>query len=154
MAYVPSDTILKKYADVLVNFALGGGKGIRKGEVVRVSSSESAKPLYIAVCNAIVDAGGHVISNYGPDEEKGDKRRNISVPRYFYEHAKPHQIEFFPKKYLTGLAEEIDHSIFILAEADPHELKGVDPKKIMQRGVALKPYKDMINRKEWKITIM
>lgn len=150
MSYTPSEKILRKYADVLVNFALGGGEGIRKSDVVRVSTSESAKPLYTAICNAIVDAGGHVISNYGPDEEHGDKRRNISVTRYFYEHAEPHQIGFFPEKYLKGLAEQIDHSIFILAEADPHALKGVDPKKIMLRGVSLKPFKDMLNRKEWK----
>src|SRR3990167_1222477 len=110
--YLPSDTILKKYADVLVNFALGGGKGIKKGEVVRVSCSESAKPLYIAVCNAIVDAGGHVIAHYGPDDEHGDKRRNISVSRHFYKNAKPHQLDFFPKKYLKGLVDEMDHSLF------------------------------------------
>ena len=148
--FVPSDTILKKYADVLVNFALGGGKGIKKGDVVRVSASESAKPLFIAVCNAVVDAGGHVLSNYGPDEEQGDKRRNISVSRYFYEHASLDQLKFFPKKHLTGLAEQMDHSVYILAEADPHALKGIEGKKIMTRGKALKPFKDMLNRKEWK----
>ncbi|MDP3645842.1 MAG: aminopeptidase [bacterium] len=150
MAYTPSDTILKKYADVLVNFALGGGKGIKKGEVVRVSSSESAKPLFKAVCNAIVLAGGHVISNYAPDDEQGDKRRAESFTRFFYEHAAPHQISFFPGKYLKGLADQIDHSIYILADANPHALKGVDPKKIMQRGLTLKPYKDWLNQKEWK----
>lgn len=150
MAYTPSDQILKKYADVLVNFALGGGKGIKKGEVVRVSASESAKLLYIAVCNAIVDAGGHVMSNYGPDDEHGDKRRNISVSRYFYEHAKPHQINFLPKKYLKGVIEEMDHSVFLLAEKDPHALKGIDGKKIMARGQALKPFMDWRHEKEWK----
>lgn len=150
MSYTPSDTILKKYADVLVNFALGGGKGIKKGEVVRVSASESAKPLYIAVCNAIVDAGGHVLSHYGPDDEHGDKRRNISVSRYFYEHAQPHQLNFFPAKYLKGLVDQMDHSIFLLAEKDPHALKGVDPKKIMARGLALKPFMDWRHEKEWK----
>jgi aminopeptidase len=150
MAYTPSDIILKKYAHVLVNFALGGGIGIKKGEVVRVSASESAKPLYLAVCKAVVDAGGHVISNYGPDDEKGDKRRNESFSRYFYDHAQPHQISYFPEKYLRGLADTMDHSIFILSDADPHALKGVEPKKIMQRGVALKPFKDWLNQKEWK----
>lgn len=150
MSYTPSQVILRKYADVLVNFALGGGKGIKKGDVVRVSASESAKPLYTAVCNAIVDAGGHVISNYGPDDEHGDKRRNISVSRYFYEHASKEQIDFFPERYLSGLAEEIDHSVFLLAEADPRALEGVDPKKMMARGLALKPFKDMLNQKEWK----
>lgn len=150
MAYTPSEKILKKYADVLVNFALGGGKGIKKGDVVRVSAAESAKPLYVAVCKAVVDAGGHVISNYGPDDEKGDKRRNESFSRYFYEHAQKHQIEYFPEKYLKGLADTMDHSVYILSDADPHALKGVDPKKIMQRGVTLKPFKDWLNEKEWK----
>jgi aminopeptidase len=149
MSYTPTDKVLKKYADVLINFALGGGKGIKKGEVVRVSAAESAKPLFNAVCMAIVDAGGHVISNYGPDDEKGDKRRNESFSRYFYEHAEPHQIQYFPKKYLKGLADTIDHSVYILSDADPHALKGVDPKKIMQRGVSLKPFKDLLNEKEW-----
>ena len=32
--YQPSKKILEKYADVLVNFALNSGKGIKKGEVV------------------------------------------------------------------------------------------------------------------------
>src|SRR3989344_8335469 len=146
--YLPSDTILKKYADVLVNFALGGGKGIKKGEVVRVSCSESAKPLYIAVCNAIVDAGGHVIAHYGPDDENGDKRRNISVSRYFYEKANEEQLKFFPAKYLKGLVDQIDHSVFLLAAKDPHALQGIDPKKIMQRGLALKPFMDWRHQKE------
>ena len=149
MSYTPNDTILKKYADVLVNFALGGGKGIKKGEVVRVSASESAKPLFMAVCNAVVDAGGHALSHYGPDDEQGDKRRNISVSRYFYEHAKPHQLDFFPAKYLKGVVEQMDHSVFLLAEKDPHALKGIDPKSIMRRGLALKPFMDWRHKKEW-----
>lgn len=150
MVYHPPEKLLKKYADVLVNFALGGGRGIKKGDVVRVSAAESAKPLYLAVCKAVVEAGGHVLANYGPDDEKGDKRRNESFSRFFYEKARPHQISYFPRKYLKGLADTIDHSIFILSDADPHALKGVDPRKIMQRGLALKPYKDWLNQKEWK----
>ena len=150
MSYTPKPEILKKYADVLVNFALNGGKGIKKGDVVRVSASESSKPLFIAVCNAIVDAGGHVLSHYGPDDEQGDKRRNISVSRYFYENATDEQIKFFPAKYLKGVVDQMDHSLFILSDADPHALKGIDPKKIMARGGALKPFMDLRHEKEWK----
>jgi len=133
----------------MVNFALNRGRGIEKGDVVRVSSSESAKPLFIAICNAIVDAGGHVLSHYGPDEEQGDKRRNISVSRYFYENASEEQIQFLPAKYLKGVVDQMDHSLFILAEKDPHALKGVDAKKIMMRGKALKPFVDWRHKKEW-----
>lgn len=150
MTYTPSPEILRKYADVLINFALNSGKGIKKGDVVRLSASESAKPLYVAVHNAVVKAGGHVIANYAPDEEKGDKRRDISCSRYFYENAAEHQVAFFPKKYLRGLIDEMDHSVFLLADKDPHALEGIDPKKIMARGVALKPFMDWRHEKEWK----
>jgi aminopeptidase len=133
----------------MVNFALGGGKGIKKGDVVRVSATESGKPLFTAICNAIVKSGGHVISNYAPDDEQGDKRRAESFTRFFYDNAKDHQLDFFPEKYLKGIADQIDHSLYIASDADPHALKGVDPKKIMRRGVAMKPYKDWLNEKEW-----
>lgn len=148
MSYTPSEKILEKYADVLVNFALGGGKGIKKGDVVRVSANESAKPLYHAVHTAIIKAGGHMLGNYTPDDESVDKRVNLS--RDFFEHAKDHQLDFFPAKYLKGLVEQIDHSMFILSEADTQALKGVDPKKIMRRGLAMKPFMDWRNDKENK----
>lgn len=148
MTYTPPKEILDKYADVLVNFAIGMGKGIKKGDVVRVSSNEAAKPLYIAVCNAIVDAGGHVIGHYSPDDEQGDKRRNESFTRHFYENANAEQLTFFPAKYLRGLIDEIDHSLFILADKDMHALDGIDPKKIMMRGQAMKPFMDWRNEKE------
>jgi aminopeptidase len=150
MAYTPSDEILKKYADVLVNFALNWGKGIKKDDVVRVSANESAKPLYNAVCNAITLAGGNIIAHYAPDEEKGDMRRNESHARFFYNNAQDHQIKFFPKNYLKGLIDDIDHSLFILADKDPHALDGIDPKKIMARGQALKPFMDWRKEKEHK----
>jgi aminopeptidase len=150
MSYTPSDKILKKYADLMVNFALGKGKGIKKGDVVRLSGTESCKPLFIAIHNAIIDAGGHVISHYGPDEEKGDRRRSINFSRYFYEHASDEQLKFFPKNYLKGVVDDMDHSLFILAEKDPHAMDGVDPKKILLRGKTMKPFMDWRHEKEWK----
>lgn len=146
--YTPSKKILEKYADVLVNFALGGGKGIKKGDVVRVSANESAKPLFFAVCNAVVDAGGHVISHYSPDDELGDKRNNESFTRYFYEHATPEQLAFFPSKSLRGLVDEMDHSLFLIADKDLHVLEGIPPLKMMKRGEALKPFREWTNDKE------
>jgi aminopeptidase len=148
--YQPSKKILDRYAKILVRFALGSGHGIKKGDVVRISSNESARPLFLAVCNAVVDAGGHVISHYAPDDEQGDKRRNESYTRYFYEQAEEHQLDFLPDKYLKGLVSQMDHSIFLLSTSDPHALRGIDPKKIMRRGVALKPFMDWRNEKEWQ----
>ena len=53
VAYHPPDEILERYARVLVDFALGSGRGIRKGDVVRITVSEEAKPMYVALRNAV-----------------------------------------------------------------------------------------------------
>ncbi len=141
--YKPSQKILEKYADVLVNFALGDGKGIKRGEVVRVSAGEFAKPLFIEIRKAILKSGGHVLSNYQPDDGP------VYYPsRDFFENADDDQIDYFPKKYLKGLVEEIDHSISIISDVDKHALAGVEPKKMMQRGLAFKPVKDWLDEKE------
>ena len=148
MSYTPKPEILNKYADLMVNFALNMGRGMRKGDVVRLSAAESAKPLYMAIHNAIIKAGGHVIPHYAPDEENGDMRRNTSTSRFFYEHASDEQLTFFPAKYLRGVIDQIDHSLFILADKDMHLMDGINPKKIMARGLAMKPFMDWRNRKE------
>lgn len=142
--YTPSKKILENYAKVLVNFALNDGKGIKKGEVVHLNATESAKPLFIEVRNQIIKSSGHVIANFLPDGIS-DRR---SVTREFFELASPTQLDWFPAKYVRGLVDEIDHSIHILAHSNPHELKGIDPKKVLRRGKAWKPFRDWENEKE------
>ena len=138
--YTPSRKVLEKYADVLVNFALGGGKGIKKGEVVFLQVPESAKSLLKVLRIAVFKAGGNPIINYIPD--------NFS--RDFFDYADERQIKFFPTKYLKGKIDEMDHVISIIAEVNKYELKGVDPKKIMLNGLSMKPYMDWRNEKENK----
>lgn len=144
--YTPNERILKNYANVLVNFALGGGKGIKKGDVVHITGSESAKPLFIAVRNAVIEAGGHAIAQYSPDSV--DPKQSLA--RFFYENAQDHQLDWFPKKYTRGLVDEIDHVVHIISEANKKELEGIDAKKIMRRGIAWKPFRDWENEKEHK----
>ncbi len=61
MSYIPPQEILEAYANVLVNWALGGGKGVQPGEVVQVKAEQEATPLADEVCKAVWRAGGHVI---------------------------------------------------------------------------------------------
>jgi len=143
--YKPPKKILKQYADVLVNFALESGKGIKKGDVVLVSASESAKPLYIEILRKIWRAGGHTIGRYQPDNEKWAR-----FDREFFEMASPNQINFFPAKLMRGQVDQIDHSIFIISETDKKSLRGIDPQKIMAKGKAWKPAMDWRNEKENK----
>jgi len=64
MTYAPPQQILERYASVLVDFALGGGEGVKAGEVVRVLAPESAKPLYAELHRAVWRAGAHTIAGY------------------------------------------------------------------------------------------
>lgn len=143
--YKPSKEILEKYANVLVNFALGGGNGIKKGEVVRITAEEYAKPLFLELRKAVWKAGGHVISDYHPSNDA-----EYNVDRDFFNNAQEHQLGFFPHAHLKGLIDQIDHTIFIDSETDKLALAGVDPKKLMKRGEVMKPWMEWRNEKENK----
>jgi len=143
--YCPPQEILTKYADVLVNFALGEGKGIRPGEVVFIKAAECTRPLYFSVCQAVTKAGGHIIHGYEPDN---DQEFNFS--KSFYAAASDEQISFYAEQYYAGLAATIDHRIGILGEVDKHALDGVDPHKLMATGILAKRYRDLLTAKEQK----
>src|SRR5437016_5365711 len=111
-----------------------------EGEVVKLGVSLSALPMYRALHKVIIDSGAIAI---------GDVKDDMAgAGRYFFEHASLEQLDFFPAKYGKGLINEIDHSIGVLSDHDPHELDGVDPKKIMLTQKKVKPMREWMDRKE------
>lgn len=140
MSYQPPRKTLEKYAKVLVNFALGGGTGIKPGDVVYLQSPLSALPFYRALRKVILDSGGHIISSLGDDMD--------GWARYFYDHATDRQLTAFPDKYYKGLVADVDHRIAVIADHDVHELDKVDPKKMMLVQKSAKPMMDWFNKKE------
>jgi aminopeptidase len=143
--YTPDQKVLEKYANVLVNFALNSGKGLKKGETVYISCPECAKPLLMEICRAITERAGHYILNFIPDNLEYFNRM-----KHFYEKGTMSQIEFFPEKYYKSIVESTDHTISIIAEDDKKVLEGVDPKKIMAKGKAMRPYMEWRTDKENK----
>ena len=145
MNYIPSNEILNKYADVIINFALNGGEGIKAKESVFLMVPESAKPLLLAMHAAVLKSGAYPIVYYMPNEMQ---RGFTELSRQYYELANEDQLNFFPDKYLKGFVDQADHLVGILAEADKHDLEGIDSKKIMTRQKAFTPYKDWRFQKE------
>jgi aminopeptidase len=143
MPYRPPQEILEAYADVLINFALGGGAGVARGDVVRVAAPESAKPLYAQLRRAVWKAGAHVIGNYMPSDDE-----QLKLSRDFYEIADDEQLDFFAARYMRGLVDEIDHQVSIISDTDLHALEGIDPAKMMRSGKAMKPWMDWRTEKE------
>jgi aminopeptidase len=137
--YRPSDELLEKYADVLVNFALHSGEGVRKGEVVQCVVPDVAKPMYGMLMKKILEAGAHPLMRFIA----------TGFDRSFYDLADDDQLEFFPKNYIRSRVRLIDHSIGIIAEHDLHELNGVSPQKIIKSAESKKNYRKWLNDKEY-----
>lgn len=131
MTYTPPQSLLERYADLLVNFALGGGVGLQPGETAWVAGAEDAKPLFVEVCRAVWRAGGNVIQEY----EAADDAQ-YSLRRSFYEEANEAQLDFFARQYAKGRIDDSDHLVFLHAERDPKALADVDSEKLMRRQAA------------------
>lgn len=120
--YTPSKKILKKYSDVLVNFALGGGEGIKKDDVVYIQFDLLAQPLALEVYRRVLENGAHpLVRGY-----------DYRFSKEFFELANDKQLDFFPKEYIKSLIDTYDHRIYLIADDDPFYLKNADPKKIMR----------------------
>jgi aminopeptidase len=139
-SYQPSAEIIEKYAQVLINFALNSGKGLQKDEVVEISVPDVAKPMALALQNAVLRAGGHPLVRLLPTGFEHD----------YYSLAQNHQLTFFPKKYLRSKAKLLNHQVQILADPFPEELKSINPQKIISARDSRKPYKDWLINKENK----
>lgn len=140
MAYKPSEEILEKYAKVLVNFALGSGQGIKKGDRVFLQAALSALPFFRSLKKVILDSGGHVISSLGDDMD--------GFSKYFYDHATDEQITDFPAPYFKGLVAVTDHRIAVLSDHDVHELDKINPKKMMMAQKSRKAVAEWFDKKE------
>ncbi len=139
----PTKKILEKYADVLVNFALNNGKGIKRGDTVLITVPESAKPLLYEIQKAILKAGGNFILRYLVDD---DASYNFS--KMFYDNASDTQLSFAPHAYQKGLVDAVDHSLYVISEVDKKSMQLVNPKKIMLFEKARKYYMDLREKKE------
>lgn len=136
--YVPSDEIIRKYADVLVRFALNSGEGVKPGEVVYCIVPDWAKPMYGALQDSILSSGAHPIMRYVP----------MGFEKSFFTLANDEQIMFFPKEYNRALVDTIDHRLVILPLEEPHGLEGVPPTKILMRAKSMQPMRQWLNDKE------
>lgn len=138
--YQPAPEILRKYAQVLVNFALNSGAGVKPGEVVECAVPDVAKPLALELQNAILKSGAHPMVRLLP----------TGFDRDFYTLANPDQLQFFPTDFFQARAKLVDHQIGVIADVDPTELKNIDSAKIFAARNAKKAFRDWLTVKELK----
>jgi aminopeptidase len=140
MPYDPPAEQLERYATLLVDYALGGGDGISRGDVVLVNVPDRARLFYIELCKAVWRSGGHVLNGYKPADEA-----DANLSRAFYEIADEEQLDFFAAKYWKGVVDEMDHALHIFCDSDPQALSGIDPARIIRSQQAFRPLQ------EWRV---
>ena len=143
MAYTPPREYLERYAEVIVNFGLEGGKPLTPGKVVWVNAPENAKPLFAELCRAVWRAGGHVIQDYAPSDDDEYK-----LSKDFYDLASDEQLDFFAADYQRGILNQVDHLVQIHSPIDPKVLADVSPGKIMRRRQSFTPAVEWQNAKD------
>src|SRR5687767_14514857 len=92
------DSLLKKYAQVMVHYGLNNGEGINKGDTVFLVGQEYAKDLFMAIAKEVYGAGGNLITNYLPNNLKEN-----SLARFLLQNGTDEQISFFAKPYWQGI---------------------------------------------------
>jgi len=119
--FTPDKKILENYAKVMIDFALGKGKGIKEKQVVYLQYDTEALPLALAVYKKILEKGAYPMVK-GIEE---------SFQKAMFENASDDQLKFFPKQYTKSLVNTIDHRIYLIAPTNPFLLKNINPKKII-----------------------
>ena len=141
--YKLNDDLLKKYAQVMVHYALNNGHGINKGDTVYLVAQECAKDLFIAIAKEVYEAGGNLITQYSPDNI-----RQSSLTRFLLQNGTDEQVSFFSAPYWQGIADSADHILFIIAEPDIHVFEGLSSFKISMMNSAKAPWFQMREKKE------
>ena len=141
--YKLNDDLLKKYAQVMVHYALNNGNGINKGDTVYLVAQECAKDLFIAIAKEVYAAGGNLITHYLPDNI-----RQTSLTRFLLQNGTDEQVSFFAAPYWRGIVDSADHILFIIAEPDIHVFEGLSSFKISMMNSAKAPWFQMREKKE------
>lgn len=114
----------------------------KKGETVRISTTDLAKPLALEIYREIVKAGANPLMNVSFEE----------VSSIFYEEADDAQMKHLPPTKMND-ARKIDADIIVVAPGNTRALSHVDPSKMTVRRKALKPISETIlKRVRWVLT--
>src|SRR5512146_736297 len=129
---------IRRLAGILVHHSVKA----KKGEIVRISCSELARPLALEVYREVMRVGAHPLLAMGFEEAQ----------RIFFEEAADAQIAHLPPTKLYE-AKTIDADIVIVSPGNTRALSHIPPKRLADRRKATKPISEIILRRvRWVLT--
>jgi aminopeptidase len=133
-----SEAQVRRLAGILVRHSVKA----KKGETVRISCGDLARPLALEVYREVLRAGAHPLLSVGFEDAQ----------RIFFEEAGDAQIAHLPPTKLYE-AKKIDADIVILAPGNTRGLSHIPPKKLADRRKATKPVSEIVLRRvRWVLT--
>ena len=140
---------MKDYrAEALARILVGYSTRVEQGDVCVIQSSTTAEPLVQAVYEEVLRAGGLPIMQLATE----------GAAPAFFELASDEQLDWIPPT-ATWTAENADVRIAIMADANPRELSGVEPKRQTRAQKARKPLMETSMRRaaageyRWALTL-
>lgn len=136
-----SDTKMDRYSDVLIWALKAARKGTyRKNDLFLIRYQLGAIKLAEILHAKLLDMGMNPVLRMGLTSE---------MERNFYKKANQRQLVFHPPGE-KGLYENLNGGIYLLAPDSLTHLKDVDPGKIGKTAISMKPFRDILNKREEK----
>jgi aminopeptidase len=133
-----SEAQVRRLAGILVNHSVKA----KKGEIVRISCGDLARPLALEVYREVLRAGAHPLLAVGFEDAQ----------RIFFEEATDAQIAHLPPTKLYE-AKRIDADIVIVAPGNTRSLSHIPPKKLADKRKATKAISEIVLRRvRWVLT--
>ncbi len=115
---------------------------IKKGDRVLVRATPDSHDFVIALYKQITSKGGIPITLLATDE----------MSRAFFDGADEDTINTAPEHY-EALLEKVDVLIAVRSPGNTKAMANVDPKKVIQRSVAMKKVQELSLSKRWCLTV-
>ncbi len=133
-----SERQILRLAGILVRHSVKA----KKGEIVRISCGELARPLALAVYREVLRAGAHPLLSVGFEDAQ----------RIFFEEAGDAQIAHLPPTRLYE-AKKIDADVVIVAPGNTRALSHIPPRKLAEKRKATRPISEIVLRRvRWVLT--
>ncbi len=136
-----SEQKMDRYSDVLIWAIKTARKGsYRKNDIFLIRSQLAALKLAEILHAKLLDMGMNPVLRIG---------LTSGMERNFYEKANQRQLVFHPPGE-KRLYENLNGGIYLIAPESLTHLKDVDPDKIGKTAISMKPYRDILNKREEK----
>ncbi|MBI1372413.1 MAG: aminopeptidase [Phycisphaera sp.] len=126
------DQRLDQLAAVLVNYSTG----VKPGQVVRLHGDPVGLPLFEALYEQVIKAGGHPVLRLSPD----------TFTTIFFQYASEAQLRHVSEQAVHDI-ETVDVSIGLWAETNTKAMTNVDAKKQAMASSARKPLMEVFARR-------